>query len=232
MIDQLFGSKTRVKLLKLFFTNPNRSFYVREITRTVEEQINSVRRELANLLALGLITSDSTNNKLYYEVNQDYEHFEALKAMFSKSTPVTVPQEESTTDKKTKKSDKTDKELTKEAGEKADSVPEAKEEKPVELPEAERWKGVGNITGVAYSGVYTRDETANVDILVIGDANISKVESVIVELEKEKNRELRYAVIETDEWRYRGQVRDKFWLQFMGAKKQVVLDKDNVFNDK
>jgi hypothetical protein len=45
MIEQLFGSKTRVKLLKLFFSNPNRSFYVREITRTIDEQINSVRRE-------------------------------------------------------------------------------------------------------------------------------------------------------------------------------------------
>ena len=47
MIDQLFGSKTRVKLLELFYSNPNRSFYVREITRKIDEQINSVRRELA-----------------------------------------------------------------------------------------------------------------------------------------------------------------------------------------
>ena len=40
MFEQLFGSKTRVKLLQLFFENPNRSFYVREITRKIEEQIN------------------------------------------------------------------------------------------------------------------------------------------------------------------------------------------------
>lgn len=82
MIEQLFGSKTRVKLLYLFYSNPNRSFYVREITRKIDEQINSVRRELSNLLSIGIITSDNTNNRLYYEVNQKFEHYEPLLAMF------------------------------------------------------------------------------------------------------------------------------------------------------
>src|SRR3989337_1444166 len=82
MFEQLFGSKTRVKLLKLFFTNLNRSFYVREITRKIDEQINSVRRELSNLLSIGIISSDTNNNKLYYEVNQKYEFFTPLLSIF------------------------------------------------------------------------------------------------------------------------------------------------------
>lgn len=86
MIDALFGSKTRVKLLHLFMNNPNRAFYVREITRKIDEQINSVRRELANMLSIGIIQSDSqsdsTNNRLYYEVNQAYVHYQPLKAIF------------------------------------------------------------------------------------------------------------------------------------------------------
>lgn len=82
MVEQLFGSKTRVKLLQLFYSNPNRSFYVREITRKIDEQINSVRRELANLLSIGIISSETTNNRLYYEVNQDYEHYTPLAAIF------------------------------------------------------------------------------------------------------------------------------------------------------
>ena len=85
MIDQLFGSKTRVKLLNMFYANPNRSFYVREITRKIDEQINSVRRELANLLNIGIITSETTNNKLYYEVNQDYEYHKPLTTIFGGS---------------------------------------------------------------------------------------------------------------------------------------------------
>lgn len=82
MIDALFGSKTRVKLLHLFLNNPGTSFYVREITRIVDEQINSVRRELSNMLSIGIITSDTSDNKLYYEVNQRYEHYLPLRAIF------------------------------------------------------------------------------------------------------------------------------------------------------
>lgn len=86
MIDALFGSKTRVKLLHLFLNNPNRAFYVREITRKIDEQINSVRRELANMLSIGIIQSDSSNNRLYYEVNQSYTYYEPLKAIFGDSS--------------------------------------------------------------------------------------------------------------------------------------------------
>jgi hypothetical protein len=82
MIEQLFGSKTRVKLLQLFYSNPNRSFYVREITRKIDEQINSVRRELSNLLSIGIIVSDSNNNKLYYEVNQKFNYYDPLHEIF------------------------------------------------------------------------------------------------------------------------------------------------------
>lgn len=85
MIDQLFGSKTRVKLLQLFYSNPNRSFYVREITRKIDEQINSVRRELSNLLSIGIISSDTNNNRLYYEVNQAFEYYDPLRTIFGKS---------------------------------------------------------------------------------------------------------------------------------------------------
>ncbi len=88
MIDTLFGSKTRVKLLYLFLNNPSRAFYVREITRRVDEQINSVRRELANMLSVGVIKSDSIDNKLYYEVDQNYPHYQPLKQIFaSKNSP-------------------------------------------------------------------------------------------------------------------------------------------------
>lgn len=82
MIDALFGSKTRVKLLHLFLSNPGKSFYVREITRLIDEQINSVRRELSNMLEVGIITSDNANNKLYYQVNQHYQHYDSFRAIF------------------------------------------------------------------------------------------------------------------------------------------------------
>jgi hypothetical protein len=72
-----------VKLLHLFLNNPGKSFYVREITRLIDEQINSVRRELANMMSVGVVTSDTSDNKLYYEVNQRYEFYVPLRAIFA-----------------------------------------------------------------------------------------------------------------------------------------------------
>ncbi len=85
MIDTLFGSKTRIKLLYLFLNNPGRAFYVREITRRVDEQINSVRRELANMLSVGVIKSNNVDNKLYYEVDQSYVFYKPLREIFAEN---------------------------------------------------------------------------------------------------------------------------------------------------
>lgn len=93
MIDALFGSKTRVKLLHLFLNNPGTSFYVREITRLIDEQINSVRRELSNMLEVGIINSDSADNKLYYRVNQNYDYYVPLRAIFADQEVVSVADE-------------------------------------------------------------------------------------------------------------------------------------------
>lgn len=85
-IEKLFGSKTRAKLLVLFFENPEKSFYVREITRVIEEQINSVRRELLNLESIGIIKSETYDNKIYYSANQKHPFCRPLVDMFSKKT--------------------------------------------------------------------------------------------------------------------------------------------------
>ena len=53
MLDELMGSRTRSKVLSLFFSHPNEEFYVREVVRKVKENYNSVRRELNKLAELG-----------------------------------------------------------------------------------------------------------------------------------------------------------------------------------
>jgi DNA-binding transcriptional ArsR family regulator len=85
MLESLFGSKTRVKILALLLTNPGHAYYVREITRNIEEQINSVRRELLNLKALGIVKSQEKRGKIYFEANQKFEFFNELKKIFDKA---------------------------------------------------------------------------------------------------------------------------------------------------
>ncbi len=85
MLEQLFGSRTRVKLLRLFLTNPTVPFYVREISRKVDEQLNSVRRELANLTRLGVVEASQEQDKKYYQLNTGFVLAQELKAVILKS---------------------------------------------------------------------------------------------------------------------------------------------------
>ena len=81
MLERLFGSRTRVKLLKLFLTNPSTAFFVREISRKVGEQLNSVRRELANLMTLGAVTTAEHDDKKFYQLNTKFVLADELKAL-------------------------------------------------------------------------------------------------------------------------------------------------------
>jgi hypothetical protein len=87
--EKLFGSKTRAKLLKLFFENPEKSFYVREMTRVIDEQINSVRRELLNLESIGVIKNETFDNKVYYSANAKHPFARPLADIFSKKIDTT-----------------------------------------------------------------------------------------------------------------------------------------------
>lgn len=199
MVEQLFGSKTRVKLLRLFYSNPNRSFYVREITRKIDEQINSVRRELANLLNVGIITSDTSNNKVYYEVNQKYEYFVPLQEIFGDVKP-------------RKKVSKT----------------KTKDAEPVTVEtdeEKEELRALGNVEVACLLGQFTRDEISGIDLLIVGSVNQNAVSRYVSDLEKQEGKDLRYTVFSLDDFTYRMQINDRFITNVLRSKKQVLVDK-------
>lgn len=92
MLEQIFGSQTRVKLMQIFLNNPEQSFYVRELTRIIDAQINAVRRELENLQELGLIVEvegkqeDSKRQKMkYYQADTTFALYPELKSMIQKA---------------------------------------------------------------------------------------------------------------------------------------------------
>ena len=193
------GPKTRVKLLQLFFSNPNRSFYVREITRKIDEQINSVRRELSNLLSIGIITSDNTNNKLYYEVNQKYEYYEPLQLIFGGGVKKSI---------------------------KKATIGDAQEASQVGL------KAIGHIDLALYTGKFTRDETAGVDFVIVGEVNHNALQKYVEDLEARENKSIRYTVMSLADFQYRQQIRDRFVTSLGRSKKQILVDTHNLLNSK
>jgi len=202
MIEQLFGSKTRVKLLQLFYSNPNRAFYVREITRKIDEQINSVRRELANLLSIGIIASDNTNHRLYYEVNQTYEFYEPLRTIFG-GAPVTTQVDE-------------------------DAVVQQETTPTATTAERNGLKALGNIEVALFTGQFTRDESSGIDMLVVGDINQHALQKFVSELETQEGKDIRYTVMSTQEFNYRRQIKDRFITTVLASKKQVLVDKNSI----
>lgn len=85
MLKRLFTSTTRVKLLTIFLLNPEQEFFIRELTRELNEQINSIRRELDNLKGLGLLKTKEKNRKKYYIINKNFSLYPELKAIILKS---------------------------------------------------------------------------------------------------------------------------------------------------
>ncbi len=85
MLKHLFTSKARVKLLSLFLLNPDGEFFVRELTRTLDEQINSVRRELDNLKKMGLLKSRMRNRKKFFTLNKNFILFKELRSIIIKA---------------------------------------------------------------------------------------------------------------------------------------------------
>lgn len=85
MLRGLMVSKVRVKLLQTFFYQPNEIFYVRQLVRMIEEEINAVRRELGRMEKENMVKKETRGNRLYYYFNREYLLYEDLLSMINKT---------------------------------------------------------------------------------------------------------------------------------------------------
>lgn len=257
-IDALFGSKTRVKLLHLFFNNIERSFFVREITRIVDEQINSVRRELANMKEIGIISSSEKSNKLYYSVNKKFAYYKQFNEIFNN----TATEEDTVVDaSKEIKEPKESKEFTKErdlsAGDTLTVVmtPLDQLENPIEKTEdnksnkdekekvkaqkekqlvedAPLWKKLlGSLQAdmVITAGRLVDGSNSEMDLLIVGDKTKEDLK-VIAKVEKELGLELYYSFLSKVDFIYRLAAADPFLYSVLNEKHEVIVDKDNILS--
>lgn len=206
MLEQLFGSRTRTKLLRLFLMNPERAFFIRELTRLIDTQINSVRRELQNLLTGDMIqeVSEPTANrtaqiehvsdkkgkrsatdrqpKKYFRVNRDFMLFGELRALFAKSPRLLQRVLE--------------KELT----------------------------NLGTIDCAIMTGFFVDRDDTPIDILIVGNVLRSRLAKLIHQFEKDIEHEINYTTMTTDEFLYRKSIIDRFLFKILEGKKIVIVD--------
>ena len=88
MLKDLFISKTRVKILENFLSDPTQMYHVRDLVRRTGEEINAVRRELARMELLGMVKKEPRGNRLYYWFRQDYVFYSDLLSLVAKTTGI------------------------------------------------------------------------------------------------------------------------------------------------
>ena len=86
MLDRLFSSRVRVKLLSVFLSHPERRFYGRELERITAEHQNAIWRELRNLTEIGLLTAQTEGKMKYYLVNTRFPLYAELRALVLRAT--------------------------------------------------------------------------------------------------------------------------------------------------
>jgi hypothetical protein len=203
MFEQIFGSKTRVKLMKVFLENPEKRFFVRELTRELDTLINSIRRELANLIEIGLVveivldgsadgaeqkigSGDNSakaqfNNKKYYALNKHNLFRRELENLFAKEK---VMVERNFTDKIIK---------------------------------------LGGVKYLALSGFFVNDKKAQTDLIAVGDFNKEKVQGIIKQFEKDTKRAVNYTLMDGREYLLRKDIADRFLNDIIGNEQNLVV---------
>ena len=84
-IFKLTKSKTREKLLQLFFSDPSKKYYLRELERILNISVGNIRRELLSLKKTGLFKSEKMGQQVYYFLNKDSAFFEDFKNIVFKT---------------------------------------------------------------------------------------------------------------------------------------------------
>jgi len=84
MIEKIFVSEIRVRLLKELLLSKENDIHVRELTRRVKTEVNAVRRELDNLESIKLVSRVPRGNKVFYAINRDHVLFPELLGLIAK----------------------------------------------------------------------------------------------------------------------------------------------------
>lgn len=87
MLAHIIPSKTRRKILALFYQNISSTYHLRKVGREVLEEINAVKRELDILEKAGVLQKERRVNKSIYSLNPRFIYYDEFLRIFTKETP-------------------------------------------------------------------------------------------------------------------------------------------------
>ncbi|MBP9763152.1 MAG: hypothetical protein KBD10_00185 [Candidatus Pacebacteria bacterium] len=91
---------------------------------------------------------------------------------------------------------------------------------------SKRLSGIGKIKAIIVSGIFIQNPESRLDILVVGDdVSPGRLKTVIGNMESEIGKELRFALLDTADFKYRQGVCDRLVRDVFEYPHKVVVDK-------
>lgn len=85
ILESLFGSRERARLLRFFLQNSEPVFSFSEIVKKNMLNSGKTKNELANLVKVRFILKRTKNGKVFYQLNQNFNFYPELKNLIAKS---------------------------------------------------------------------------------------------------------------------------------------------------
>jgi len=86
MLRTIITSKTRRRILELYFHNPKNQYYLRKIVRITGQEVNAVKRELDILSNGKILQKEPRQNKVFYTLNKSYRFYDDFLRLFTKTS--------------------------------------------------------------------------------------------------------------------------------------------------
>ena len=202
LLEKLFGSHAFVKMLKLFYLNPEQVFPGYEVATRTHTKSESARRELRLLFDIGFIHKATQ----YVEVpatekEKKQRRRKVVGYMLDPSFQLL--------------NELRDLVLT--------VVPISKQEI------TNRLRRVGRVKLVVLSGIFLKRGDSRIDMLIVGDGlKKGQIDMTLRSIESEVGKELSYALLETSDFKYRMGMSDKFVRDVFDYPHEVIIDKIGV----
>jgi predicted nucleotidyltransferase/DNA-binding transcriptional ArsR family regulator len=82
-LDKLLGSKTKINLLSVLVSKPERSFIESELAKEAGAAVSEVNRQITDLVSIGLVTLERVGKSKLYKVDQKHFLYVPLKELFT-----------------------------------------------------------------------------------------------------------------------------------------------------
>ena len=206
ILEKLFGSHARVRLLKLFYLNLEHVFSSREIAKRTHTSIAATRKEIRLLSEVGFVEpasafieiaregNKSTGAKKQkkmriagYTINKSFQLFNELRDLVLTVAPLSKHELVS------------------------------------------RLRRVGKVKLVVLSGIFLKRSDSRIDLLIVGDGlKKGQLDRTLHMVEAEIGKELSYAILDTADFKYRLGMNDKFVRDVFDYPHEMLIDKIGV----